>query len=79
MGIFGWNLPPGVSVRDLPGNSAAEADAEAFWDNVYDQFPELPEELLARIAEWSWTKVSDAYAKGYAEGMKDNRLAAEEH
>ena len=36
-GIFGWDLPPGVSVSDIPGNRPEDAEWEKleqeFWDN----------------------------------------------
>ena len=32
--LFGWDLPPGVSVSDIPGNRPED---EA-WENIYENF-----------------------------------------
>ncbi len=31
---FGWDLPPGVSVNDIPGNRPEDE----VWENIYDNF-----------------------------------------
>ena len=33
--MSGWNLPPGCSVSDLPGNRPSDARAEAIYDAIY--------------------------------------------
>lgn len=46
---FGWDLPPGVSVNDIPGNRAEDIKLDAEYDEltgiVYDQIEELLESL----------------------------------
>jgi len=46
---FGWDLPPGVSVNDIPGNRAEDIKLETEYDEltgiVYDQIEELLESL----------------------------------
>ena len=46
---FGWDLPPGVSVNDIPGNKAEDIKLDTEYDEltgiVYDQIEELLESL----------------------------------
>lgn len=37
MGIFGWDLPPGCSINDIPRNSPEDAKWEAIIDNFFDK------------------------------------------
>lgn len=37
MGIFGWDLPPGCSVSDIPGNRPEDAEWERIEENFYQQ------------------------------------------
>lgn len=77
MSIFGWDLPPGVRVSDIPSNSKAEADAEAFYENIYAQFPEgMGEHWKSAIAGWAWKQMGKAYDAGYQRGMADADEAA---
>lgn len=72
MSIFGWDLPPGVSARDLPGNQ--QSDAEAFYDALYEQFPAtMADADKERIADWVWERINTAYADGYAQGQADEK------
>jgi hypothetical protein len=32
MSTFGWDLPPGVSTNDIPGNRPQDIAEEHFWD-----------------------------------------------
>jgi len=36
MGIFGWDLPPGCSINDIPGNRPEDVKWEAIIDNFFD-------------------------------------------
>lgn len=75
--IFGWDLPPGVSTRDLPGNQ--DDPSEAFYDLIYDQFPETMDEALKeKLAAWTWDRVSKAWDDGYKQGMSDAHTAQAE-
>ena len=46
---FGWDLPPGVSAKDIPGNRAEDIKLDTEYDEltgiVYDQIEELLESL----------------------------------
>lgn len=79
--MTGFNLPPGVSVNDIPGNRPEDLAEEDWWDRLF-QHPDIPSSYLPE--EW-WddegiTKlvilVRDlAYSAGYAEGRADEALA----
>jgi hypothetical protein len=36
-GIFGWDLPPGVSINDIPGNRPEDERWDAIYDNFWDK------------------------------------------
>ena len=69
------NLPPGVSVNDIPGNRPEDLAAEEFWEKLGEICPDVPEAI------WDDEKVQKlvesardlAYAAGYAEGRADQR------
>lgn len=77
---FGWDLPPGVSTSDLPGNSQAEQEAEAFADAVYELLGEYAanDDVFAeKIIDWANKLRSDAYTDGYRQGIADEQMAQE--
>jgi hypothetical protein len=72
--IFGWDLPPGCSTKDLPGNQ--DSDEEAFYDAVYAIFPAtLSEGQMEQLAGQLWEMMSKAYSDGYAQGASDTAEA----
>jgi hypothetical protein len=73
--MTGWNLPPGCSVRDLPGNSPAEQAAEALGDELYGLLPDA--ECYDAVFEFVQKAISKAYADGYAQGQSDEAQARE--
>jgi hypothetical protein len=84
--MTGWNLPPGCNVSDLPGNTPAEQEAEAFYDAFYEMeekarkaFPELGDIYVELLAEWVWKQMGEAYGKGYEKGIDDAGFAREYH
>jgi hypothetical protein len=84
--IFGWDLPPGCSTHDLPGNRPEDEAAEAFYDAFYEieeaariAFPELGDTYVEALAEWMWKKAGEAYGKGYEKGIDDAGFAREFH
>src|SRR5262245_32026427 len=64
------NLPPGCSVRDIPGNRPEDQAAEALAESMYDALDQLdlqlPEPYLDVLVEWAMKLHSDAFAAGYA-------------
>lgn len=76
--MTGFNLPPGVSVRDLPGNRPEELAAEALYDEIYNQFPDdLTDEQKDLLAAWVYEQIGKAYADGYTQRQADEAFAAE--
>ena len=72
--IFGWDLPPGVSTSDLPGNSREEQEVEAFVEGVYEMLGEYAandEKLAEVVATWALALRGNAYSEGYQQGMAD--------
>lgn len=78
--MTGWNLPPGCSVRDIPGNHPEDEADEALAEMISDKFKNnLDESTLDKLIEWAYELRSDAYSKGYAQCMADDKLAREEN
>lgn len=76
--MTGFNLPPGCSARDIPGNRPEDETVEAFYSVAYQEFADLPEELQERIADWAWTMVGISYSEGYNRGCVDSVLPDDE-
>lgn len=79
MGKFGWDLPPGCRLSDIPGNRPEDVRMEALYDTladilvaagwyIEDEKGEKALEALAKVVE-------KAYGDGYAEGASDERMA----
>jgi hypothetical protein len=76
--IFGWDLPPGVSTRDIENAVGGDSDAEAFYDSIYDEMVEITDEALKeKLAAWAWERVSKAWGDGYQQGVADSKEALE--
>ena len=77
--MSGFNLPPGCSVSDLPGNSKADQEAELLADSVYALFESvnvtMSDAALDKVIEWVSKLQSDAFADGYSMGAADERMA----
>lgn len=85
MSKFGWDLPAGCSMSDLPGNSPAEQEAEAFADKFFDKVEEIfgkgyhdaVENEFEKLSTWIWHEIGEAYATGYQQANADRALAEE--
>ncbi len=81
--MTGWNLPPGCSVRDIPGNRPEDEAQEALLDELYEQIAKhlggasADEAVSGPLAEWYSTKIGEAYRMGYEQGISDERMAQE--
>lgn len=79
------NMPPGVSVNDIPGNRPEDLKYEEFWDNLLSKFNEKYgkdkarqlDELLNSSEEIYETIITDlvdmAAELSYSEGISDGR------
>jgi len=77
--MTGFNLPPGCSTSDLPGNRPEDAAYEAFVDKLCELDAELVDlQKFDDICDWLWKEMGEAYRKGYTQGQSDERLAAEQ-
>jgi hypothetical protein len=81
--MAGFNLPPGVSVNDIPGNRPEDEAEEAFWSELdkkfAEKFPQYEEDIeyvfshdldeaVARYVEMARDM---GYSKGYDDGVND--------
>lgn len=81
MSKFGYSYPPGVSEKDLPGNSPEEQEHEAMIESLYEAIAPLRsghtddgEDQVVLALE---KIVSAAYLKGYENGRGDEAMAQE--
>ncbi len=66
--MSGFNLPPGCSVNDLPGNTRADQIEEDIWDRIYAIFDnDVPDETAKRVRKL----VDDSYEAGYQAARQD--------
>jgi hypothetical protein len=75
MGSF--NMPPGCSVSDIPGNGPADQAEEAFTESFSAIVGEMDDDRFNEIAAWVWQKIGQAYGDGYSQGINDERMARE--
>jgi hypothetical protein len=40
-----YNMPPGVSVNDIPGNRPEDLAADEFWEKLGESCPDVPEQI----------------------------------
>lgn len=74
--MTGFNLPPGCSVSDIPGNRPEDMAEEAWWE-AFDkaceqQSVEIPQE--AYDSDWFAQALVLARDLGYTQGANEQRL-----
>lgn len=76
--MTGWNMPPGCNVSDIPGNGTGDDEMEAFINAFVNKMEEHfdvtrpgVERKIDDVAVWLCEKLSEAYAKGYADGSSE--------
>lgn len=75
--MTGFNLPPGCSVSDLPGNSKAEQEMEAAFDKLYTELidarliVDVETPYHQKLILFIMKKMSDAYTDGYQQAVAD--------
>jgi hypothetical protein len=67
--MAGWNLPPGCSISDIPGNRPEDEAEEALYDAIYEAYgcDSLDDATADRLV----AVVKKAWADGYAQGQSD--------
>jgi len=77
--MTGYNLPPGVSVRDLPGNRPEDEAGEARYDAIYERLQPLigerDDKVVWQVIEELDKLLAAAYGEGYAQGKTDEAQA----
>ncbi len=77
--IFGWDLPPGCGVSDIPGNRPEDGA----WENIYDTF--WDKERLTkthtgiRINDKEYEQMDKLYKSKLSEMLDDYIMAAIEY
>ncbi len=75
--MTGFNLPPGCNVSDLPGNSKAEQEAEAFEEALSEVVGVMEEVRFEKLLNWSRQQINLAFASGYQQAQADEAEAHE--
>ena len=71
-----FNLPPGCSVNDIPGNRPEDAEDEAFWAALAERMSlDIPDNLYD--ADWFMEAINVARDLGYHAGAAEARYEAE--
>lgn len=72
-----FNMPPGVSVSDIPGNRPEDLAEEAFWEKLAEMCCDLPESIWDAPGVRTLVESARdlAWAAGYAEGQADEAMA----
>lgn len=75
--MTGFNLPPGVSVNDIPGNRPEDLAEEAWWEKLGELCPDVPEAIWDDEHVQKLVNVARdlAYAQGYGEATADRAMA----
>jgi hypothetical protein len=77
--MAGFNLPPGCSVSDIPGNRPEDLAAEALYDKIYDILaPFGGSAVTESVADAIYKLCGEVYGGGYAQGQDDTMLAHQE-
>lgn len=82
--MTGFNLPPGCSVSDIPGNRPEDMEAEALVEKISEAllalkvYEHLPEATQMAIEEKVFELCGDTYNEGYKRGQADEALARDE-
>jgi hypothetical protein len=77
MSKFGWDLPPGCSARDIPGNRPEDIANEQIYDNIYDALKPIraltaqDDGLREQAIENLFKLINNAWESGYAACKSD--------
>ena len=79
MGIFGWDLPPGCRVSDIPGNRSEDEGWEAIYDNFWSKERLTKTHTGIRITEHEYLQMDKLYNSELADVIDDYIMAAIEY
>lgn len=78
--IFGWSLPPGCRVSDIPGNRPQDEEWEAIINGFWDKKRTEPKDKILADANTELVELIDeAIEYGIDIGGKQERANAEEN
>jgi hypothetical protein len=77
--IFGWDLPPGCSASDIPGNRPEDEDWEEIYDNFWDKERLTKTHIGLRITDKEYELMDKLYSGKYSEIIDDYIIAALEY
>jgi hypothetical protein len=72
--MAGFNLPPGCSDRDIPGNRPEDIVAERIYDSIYDALEPLKlkdSEAFEQAVENIYKLINDSFNLGYQEAINN--------
>jgi hypothetical protein len=80
-GIFGWDLPPGCSINDIPGNSDEDAKWEQLMMDFYEktEFTKKELEFIDPLNETVDYIVQKAITYGMELGRKEQQMTDAEN
>lgn len=66
------NLPPGMSMKDVPGNTIDDEIFERISEGISNAMDySIPEENFLSLVDYVYTLISDAWDRGYKVGKAD--------
>ena len=79
--VFGWDLPPGCSVSDIPGNQPEDIKQEAIEDEFFEK--EITDDVWKLIDSDKQGRIYDAVCKaiwyGYEIGLVEQQQTDKEN
>lgn len=73
--LFGWDLPPGVNVSDIPGNRPEDEAWENIYDNFWDKERLTKTRTGIRISDKEYEQM-DKFYNSKLSGLIDNYIMA---
>lgn len=71
MSKFGWDLPPGCRLSDIPGNRPEDEYYEHLADEVYAIFPDCTDEDMERLFKLFDQASKDGYETAVSNAAED--------
>jgi len=76
MGIFGWDLPPGCRVSDIPGNRPEDEEWDAIIDMFFDKERLTKTHTGIRITEIEYLQMEELYDNPDLSNVIDSYILA---
>jgi hypothetical protein len=79
MGIFGWDLPPGCRVSEIPGNRPEDEAWEKIYDNFWDKERLTKTHIGTQITDKEYEQMDRLYKSRLSEMIDSYIMAAIEY